>query len=792
MRPSSAPVAPSALAEGRSGSPAADGAATLTTLRMLEGMSYVQAALWIGARLAEGLAHAHERGVLHRDLKPANVLLTDEGQPMLLDFNLAEDAKAPGDPGSRVGGTLPYMAPEHLAAYQGRPVDVDARSDIYALGVILYELLTGRHPFGKGTGAHSPGSPEALEQMMRDRTRLPSPARKLNRGVTPAVDSILRRCLAPEPARRYQSAAELQEDLDRQRQHRPLRHAPEPSLSERVVKWFRRNPRAVTAGRVGVAAGVLMVLLTALLFWRGEQVARYESADRLKGFHDDLGAARLLLGARAADVDERVAGREAAHRAVDRYGVDAEGRWRNAPSFRRLSDGEKGRVQAELGEALLLLASSEVEGAEQGRVSAPSAEEALRLNRLAETCYPDGAAPRALWAQRAELEAQLGHGDEARRLRDQAAAAPVRDDGDAYLLARDKAGTGRLAEAADSLRAVAAREPDNFAVQFLMGNCLLDGYIDGPGQDADAVGCYSACIAMRPDFPAAYANRGLMRLRRGLYEEAEADFTRAVELQPGRADYLIDRAHARDALRRNQEEAADLDQAEELGSKAILLYYFRSAAHQRMGHDISAQRDLDRVLRLAPDDEEGFVARGMARAAGGDTEAALADFAEAVKHNSASVPGLQDQAHLLADALGRNREALAPLDRLLDLYPAYAAAHGARAVVRARLGMRDEALADIQKVLQLDPDGGAALYQAASTYALLAPTQPSPAAAGGDGRGDADRAEAFRMLCRALQKGYGWADMDRDEDLASLRKDPRYADLVRTAGMLPAGTRNDE
>ena len=249
-----APVAPSRIAEGRSDPAAAapaDGPATLTTLRMLEGLTYVEAVLWIGGRLAEGLAHAHERGVLHRDLKPANVLLTDEGQPMLLDFNLSEDVQAAGAAGARVGGTLPYMAPEHLTAYQGRAAVVDARSDLYSLGVVLYELLTGRCPFEK----HGGPLESVLPKMIADRLRPPPPARSLNPGVTPAVDSILRRCLESDPARRYQSARELQEDLDRQRLYQPLRYAADPSPRERIAKWLKRNPRAVGALRVGTRGG---------------------------------------------------------------------------------------------------------------------------------------------------------------------------------------------------------------------------------------------------------------------------------------------------------------------------------------------------------------------------------------------------------------------------------------------------------------------------------------------------------------------------------------------------------
>src|SRR5207249_109242 len=112
------------------------------------GLSYVEAVLWIGARLADGLAHAHDRGVIHRDLKPANILLTDDGQPMLLDFNLSDDARLQGSPAAAgMGGTLPYMSPEQLRAFVDRTRSLDARTDLYALGVILYELLTRKHPF---------------------------------------------------------------------------------------------------------------------------------------------------------------------------------------------------------------------------------------------------------------------------------------------------------------------------------------------------------------------------------------------------------------------------------------------------------------------------------------------------------------------------------------------------------------------------------------------------------------------------------------------------------------------
>src|SRR5205085_11245230 len=110
---------------------------------------------WVGARLAEALDHAHCRGVLHRDVKPANVLLTAEGAPKLADFNVSFGSKLEGaNPAAFFGGSLSYMSPEQLEAFNPAHArdagDLDGRSDLYALCLILWELLAGRRPFRDG------------------------------------------------------------------------------------------------------------------------------------------------------------------------------------------------------------------------------------------------------------------------------------------------------------------------------------------------------------------------------------------------------------------------------------------------------------------------------------------------------------------------------------------------------------------------------------------------------------------------------------------------------------------
>jgi serine/threonine protein kinase/Tfp pilus assembly protein PilF len=175
--------------------------------RMLQQGTYLDGILHVAAQLADALAFVHKHGVCHRDLKPSNVLLSPHGKPMLLDFNLSSDARTAGP---RVGGTVRYMAPEQLRTVEaggGDTSSLDARSDLYSFGVILYELLSGSHPFGMATP--SPVEPETCSHWRERQREGPRPLRQANPRVDRALARVIERCLAPDPNDRPTSAAEL-------------------------------------------------------------------------------------------------------------------------------------------------------------------------------------------------------------------------------------------------------------------------------------------------------------------------------------------------------------------------------------------------------------------------------------------------------------------------------------------------------------------------------------------------------------------------------------------------------
>ncbi|HLW64939.1 MAG TPA: serine/threonine-protein kinase [Gemmataceae bacterium] len=187
--------------------------------RMLAGLTWPESVCWLGARLAEALDYAHRQGILHRDIKPANVLLGADNAPRLADFNVGCSSKLEGaGAGSFFGGSLGYMAPEQIEAFNPahprQPEQLDARCDIYSLGLTLWELLTGQRPFPKeqvGTEWVFTLSTLAAQR----RAGLPESAfAQLPPYLPPGLCEVLCRCLEGDPERRFATAGELARQLD--------------------------------------------------------------------------------------------------------------------------------------------------------------------------------------------------------------------------------------------------------------------------------------------------------------------------------------------------------------------------------------------------------------------------------------------------------------------------------------------------------------------------------------------------------------------------------------------------
>jgi serine/threonine protein kinase/lipoprotein NlpI len=604
--------------------------------RFLTRASYDQAICWIGACVAEALQFAHERGLVHLDLKPSNVLLSADGQPMLLDFHLAREPVRPGPPPLHgLGGTPAYMSPEQWAAFQAvqesRNISlaVDGRSDIYSLGVMLYSAL----------GGPLPDEPTSL---------LP-PLKQINPAVSLSLSDLIAKCLARNPQDRYANAGSLAADLWRHLKHLPLDGVANRSLLERWRKWRRRRPHAL--GMVaGVSAVMVLVMASggialndfgqqlrearAALAEGQEHLQNREYSEAEEAFARGRSRLGFVPGHRglALELDHhlRLAKRaEVAgqlHRLADQFrflnGVealpaatrqelDAHCRtfWNNRREIAdrlasQLESNIEQQIHMDLLDLAILSTDLRISLASETEVQAVR-REALQVLDEAESMF----GPSPVLAYKRQLHAEaLGMSDVARAAARQQAALPPRTAWQHYALGQALLAAGKLQEASAHFDQSLQIEPHEFWSNFYRGMCAYR-----LGHYSDAVVDFTVCVTLKGDVAGCYYNRALAYTQLGRTDRALADYDRALLLDPNLAMAALNRGILHYQLGRYRQSGADIRRALQLGAQPALAYYnlalVRLAEHDRpaaldclrlsLQHDPAngqARQQLDRLL----------------------------------------------------------------------------------------------------------------------------------------------------------------------------------------------------
>ncbi len=745
-------------------------------LATLSQLSYVRAAAWVVLQLAQAMHHAHQRGVLHRDIKPSNVLLCADGLPMLLDFNVAQDVASLQTQAMVVlGGTVAYMAPEQLRAVAERDLNlartVDRRADVYSLGMVLFEMLTGRNPFDL-SGSYSPVLSQ-LEVLARERGLTVLSPRAHRPDVPWGLESIVRKCLDPDPEQRYQYGEHLAEDLRRFLEDRPLKYAPELSWPERGRKWLRRHPRLTSSAAVAAVAALLLAGTgTALVAVRGRLTHTHEElqiqnaqANR-RTFEEGTTKALCLVNTLVEVRDHLQEGVRVCEKTLRVFNILDRADWQSGSEWRLLSAADRQRLAEDARELLLLLAAARVRAA-PGEPAVLRAALALldRAERI------EGLGPsRGLAEARADYLGQLGEATAAEGARAAAQAAEPASAREHYLLAaaivRGARGKDDYRRAIAALTAALRLDDRHYWAWVQRGICHFE-----VGDLTAAAGDFGHCVGQWPDFAYGYYNRGYVLDRAGSKAAALADYGEALKRDAGFAPAYVSRGLLHLDAQRHDAALADLQKAHELGQDDAALHAGRGAALEGLRRHAEADAAFDaafaRLDQATPDVRthvrlvHGFA---VAKRLPDTARAAFAAVAAGDPRHGQALYGLA-----LVDAeQGRLRDALASFDRALEANPAFTDARRFRAVLRARVGDLAGATQDINGCLEREPQSGAALYAAACVAARAWEQTLDPAAA----------RQAVQFLKLAFTHHYGRDRAAADPDLHALREHPEFKKLL--------------
>jgi tetratricopeptide (TPR) repeat protein len=533
----------------RSGTPTADPRADARTVETI----------------ARAVHHSHQRGVLHRDLKPSNILLDEAGQPHVADFGLAKqfDPTAGATMPSQIVGTPAYISPEQA---RGDEL-VTTASDVYGLGTILYELLTGEPPFQAET---------ALATLWQVMERAPRPPRLVNPRVQADLETICLKCLEKEPARRYASALELAEDLARWQRGEPISVRPVGRF-ESVVRWCRRRPRDAA---LAALLFVLLALATGTAWWLDRSAVEQREALRQQELRQQVEQELLGQQARArvrgalaqipslrkrflwseAETVLLRAEQEVNDFALDDLHDDVRRAQREVAIAARLDEIRLDRVtnNDEAGAGRARAARNYREAFREYGLDFEAGNEAELIRRVRESASREelvDALHFCMWvdpqqSQLLKAVARAAEPDEWKALLAGVPSGPDVQEIQNRLKARLTAGTGaaltpgliaRLGrllsesdEGLDLLLAVQPRYPADFWINYTLGSAL-----SRRGRVDEGISYLWAALAARPHRGVIHHDLGIALRRTGRLEESLACHREAARLDPNKPSFLL-------------------------------------------------------------------------------------------------------------------------------------------------------------------------------------------------------------------------------------------------------------
>ncbi|MHC5030228.1 MAG: serine/threonine-protein kinase [Planctomycetota bacterium] len=708
---------------------------------------YCRSVARLGIQAAEALDHAHQQGVIHRDIKPANLIVDAASHLWITDFGLASFTKNPGlTLTGDIVGTVRYMSPEQALA---KRVPVDHRTDIYSLGVTLYEFLTLEGAY-QGDDAHK----VIQEIAFKD----PQSARSFNPAIRNELETILMKAMAKSPEERYETAQELADDLERYLQNKPI-EAKRPGVFTRASKWARRHGTFVGAAAAVLALATAGFATATTLIWREKELIRHEKKRSNSEHRRAQANVRLALDALDRIYMGRADGLPKVREDLSRDLLEEGLRFYVALASENLDDPEvakrTGRAQLFASQIYAKLGQKEQAAEAQAKgiatirtVIGREPDDAEAYFVLGYALYLKGQHDEAVAAFReairlepdyavshANLGAALadkGEIDEAIAMYRKAIRLDPDQSQAHYNLGNALRDKGEINEAIAAFREAIRVDPDYVRAHYNLGNALRD-----KGEIDEAIAAFREAIRVDPDHALAHNNLGAALLDKGEIDEAIAACREAIRLQPDLAlapDNLgnalrdkgeIDEAIAahREAIRLDSDNASahnnlgnalldngGIDEAIAAYREAIRLQPDLALAHSNLGNALRVKGEIDEAIaacreaiRLEPDYASAHVSLGIALRNKGEIDEAIAAFREAIRLEPDHSRAHSNLGNALRDK-GEIDEAISACREATRLQPDAAKAHVNLGAALADKGEIDEAIAAYREAIRLDPD----------------------------------------------------------------------------------------